>query len=105
MKQHIMSQGEAFTAAQNMREIEKCLGHSIPTGCLDATEYSDRLLSGGEAFVIAQNIREVERQRRFAPKPTRDSNSRGDNLLTVLCLGYLLCGIIAMFIDWLVSFF
>ena len=48
---------QATIAAQNVEEIEKNLGKSIPSGLLDITLYCDRLISQEEAITVANNLR------------------------------------------------
>lgn len=63
MKKNLMSFSESMISARNINVIEKALGHKIPDGIIDYSEFSGELLSFSDSVKIAQNIREIEKIR------------------------------------------
>lgn len=60
---------EISTASRNIKEIEKLLGHPIPSGMY--FDVSTEWMSGSEISTAARNIEEVERNlgyNKYAPK-------------------------------------
>ena len=51
---------EIGNASYNYQEVEKALGHSIPTGLYDPMMYSDKMMSFGDAMTVAYNIQQME---------------------------------------------
>jgi len=64
MNNKIFSPGEVVTIRNNLRNIEKNLGHSVPGGYIDYSDLKDHILSPGEVVIIARNIRSVSGSRR-----------------------------------------
>ena len=101
-KQTMMSPREINNATFNIRQIEKALGHPIPPGYFDATNYSDRFLTSGEAFTIAHDIKEMEKARRFdhpshnTPNLQGSGSSSGIEIL-IFILYLVIGGIICLF--------
>lgn len=77
----MMSPREINNATFNIRQIEKALGHPIPPGYFDATNYNDRFLSSGEAYTIANDIRRVEHARHFDQPKSNSYLSQGSDCL------------------------
>lgn len=100
-KRTMMSPREINNATFNIRQIEKVLGHPIPPGYFDATNYSDRFLSGGEAFTIAHDIKKMEKARRFdhphynTPNSQSSDSSSGIEIL-IFILYIVIGGIVCL---------
>ncbi len=62
MYKKMLTAGEILRIQTNLNEIEKCLGHPIPGGIIDASTLKDHILSGGEVLRITNNIREIEKR-------------------------------------------
>lgn len=100
-KRTMMSPREINNATYNIRQVEKALGHPIPPGYFDATNYSDRFLTSGEAFTIAHDIKEMEKARRFdhprhsTPSSQSSGSSSGFELL-IFILYIVIGGIVCL---------
>ena len=62
MNKKMLTAGEVLRIQNNLNEIEKCLGHPIPGGIIDASTLKDHMLSAGEVLRITNNIREIEKR-------------------------------------------
>ena len=62
MNNKMLTAGEVLRIQNNLNELEKCLGHPIPGGIIDASTLKDHLLTGGEVLRITNNIREIEKR-------------------------------------------
>ncbi len=97
----MMSSREVSRASYNAHEVKKALGHQIPPGCFDASNYSDRMFSPSEAKSIAFNISQIEKARRFdkpRPKPTTDEDCGVvDFAITVIVIVIVIALIVSFF--------
>lgn len=102
MKERMYTAGEIVTIRNNVRMIERNLGHEIPTGLISYDDLKDHLLKSGEIVTICNNIRTIEKgyHKSYSANPNTNSYS-----LLELLLGAALCGAVLLFFFILKSVF
>lgn len=101
MNNRILTTGEILTITQNMKAIEKSLGHPLPSGMVDPNSIKDHLLTTGEVLTICSNINAYDKARgikwRDYDQPPSSSN---DATLTEIAAAVIvlavICGILLL---------
>lgn len=95
MKNRILRAGEILTIEQNLKAIEKSLGHPIPGGVVDPNSIKDHLLTTGEVLTICSNINAYDKARGvkdrdyYPTRSTQESYSFGDVIKAIILLSVI----------------
>lgn len=86
MMNKMMSSGEAQVVRFNLDQIERQLGHKVPSGYLDYSSLTE-MLSPSDVNRICYNIKEVERNRRYSNRNSVEEGVENFQLIILIFYG------------------